>query len=161
MTREAAASHNRLPVLVLNVAALISLPSLGPEATLFVVVLLALLAVIVGGRAVLTWQGLSGRSAEVRRTHARLLELEAEMPGEFDRLRTATHRVDRGVERALWSLPSLDRRIAVARASLVDERAALERSRGDVRTMAGTIARIRGTLRVLRRTRELRRTILG
>ena len=142
--------------------ALISLPPLSGDAPLFATIVVALGTLIVGGRALLVWQSLSTRAAAVRRDQARVEEAEADMHGTFGRLRSQARELNAGVERVLRLLPPFDERVARARQALARERALLEGLRpDDPRALAGTIARIRGTLSVLRSARDLRRTILG
>lgn len=145
-----------------SLPALISLPRLADDTALLLAALIALLTVVVGGRAALAWQGLTGRATGAQRRRARLEQLEVAMPTRFDVLRDQLRALNAGTERALWWLPRVDERLDDTRAALAAGRPRLEAlARDDGRAMRATFARIRGTLNVLRSARDLRRTILG
>jgi hypothetical protein len=127
----------------LTALALPALPALSRDGAMLLTVILALATLVVAGRAVLLFASLRARARAADRLSARL---EAGLP-------TAT-------EHALWSLPSADRRLAVAAAQLAELRAELDAWCGpDGRGVGRTLTGIRGTLRVMNGALRLRRMI--
>jgi hypothetical protein len=141
---------------------LISLPRLDGDAALIAAVIVALLTVVVAGRSVLAWQALSARAAAARQRADLLDRGEERLRARFEAVRAGAAVVNAATERALWQLPHIDDRVAGLRAALADDRQMLEvLRRDDASALAARIGRVLGTLSLLRRVRDLRRTIWG
>jgi hypothetical protein len=147
---------NLLPI----VPALLTLPRLAHDAMLFLSLLGILVALAVGGRATLAWLALARHRQSADRLTARLEAAEPELAGRITHLRGRLRKLNGDLERGLWALPAVDRRVAVAADQLGQRRAELDRWRGsDGAHLRHTATRIRGTLGVVHTALKLRRTI--
>ncbi|HWH37217.1 MAG TPA: hypothetical protein VNT28_05505 [Candidatus Limnocylindrales bacterium] len=144
----------------LTALALPALPALSRDGAMLLTVILALATLVVAGRAVLLFASLRARARAADRLSARL---EAGLPTLEQRAAAARQRIgelNAATEQALWSLPSADRRLAVAAAQLAELRAELDAwCRPDGRGVGRTLTGIRGTLRVMNGALRLRRMI--
>ncbi|CAN5670784.1 hypothetical protein BH23CHL7_BH23CHL7_13310 [soil metagenome] len=145
---------------ILLALSLPSLPSLSDDGAMLLTVVLGPVTLVVGLCAMLALGSLRAMS----RTADRLADqLEAELPTLERRIAATRGRLSQmnsDTERALWALPTIDQRLALAARQLGDLRAELDEWRGPAgEGVSRTLSGIRGTLRALNVARRLGRVI--
>jgi hypothetical protein len=145
---------------ILSALGLSSLPALSDDGAMLLTVLVGLVTLVVGLRGTLALGSLRAMSQRADRLTG---QLESQLPSLERRIAVTRGRLSQmnsATERALWALPTIDQRLAVAARRLGDLRDELDEWRGPAgEGVSRTLSGIRGTLRALNMAMRLGRVI--